>query len=722
MADISAISTEELQRMRQTSSIQNISTEDLRAMQVQQAETTDMLISQLRGKLPSPGQIIPGLAVMGERAKQEAIERRSAFVELEKQGSTRRQLELTLATQKRLKDIEGLRIGKTIGGTVVGLLAGQLVPGPADEAFLLRTAISALGAGGGGAAGEAIQTGLEEKRLIGKREALNAFASEAGFEGGGRLGFKGFALIASPFIKRIVPEAASLVDDFAKVGGTFSPTELDNRFTLRIGEAFSRGSFGAEKIFQDFEEKQGKAVVSFARNIIDSIGQGVARQTPEEIGEVFAAGITRPGGRIFNIFDELVDPLYKRVDELAQGSIAGFRQIGKPGRIVRGAKGKFIPAKQLQQIRLTPKVSTKSLKSFAAKQLATDKRLNRQFLSPIGRSKLENIIGLSDDLSFSDMRTLRSSFLRDARKLARDVDQSQGIIKQLAGITDNAIFDPAAAKGLNPEALKLLRNTNALYKAGQQGIKTTFSETLAKRLLRKPSSVVKEVFPSNNPKAIRLLRKSLLEPISGMKSAEGKALWNQLRITWLADAVEQATKEGVAKPRVFDNILRKLGKEGLEEIFPEKEVANNVRKIQTLFATAGKAPPKGASLFSRGTQLGGLALMYNSGKKGDVIGFTAGATLALGPMAFARLATTPGGVKFLTAGFRLKPGAAALVPFAARATKLLVDLDKKTDRQRVRTLKLQEARRNAIRRRKAFQSLPPGIQRSPRFRGLAGRQ
>lgn len=670
-------------------SIQSIPTQELLGMQSQQPDTT-ALVSQLRGRLPAPSQFIPNLATMGETARQEAIQRQSAFEQLERQGGTREQIQLALDAERRLKSIEGLRIGKTIGGTAAGLLAGQLIPGPADEAFLLRTAISALGAGGGGAAGEAIQVGLEEKRLIGKREALNAFASEAAFEAGGRVGFKGLTAIASPFIKRTVPEAASLVDDFAKVGGSFSPTELDDRFTLRVSEAFARGSFGAEKIFQEFEEKQGKAVVSFAQNIVDSIGEGVARQTPEEIGEVFAQGITRPGGRIFNIFDELIDPLYKQVDELAK--------VGK----------------------VAPKVSTNSLKSFATKQLATDKRLNGQFLSPIGRNKLQKIIGMGDDLSFSDMRTLRSSFLRDARKLARDVDQSQSIIKQLAGITDKAIFDPAASKGLNPEALRLLRNTNALYRSGQEGIKTTFSETLAKRLLRNPSNVVKEAFPNNNPKAIRLLRKSLTEPIGGIKSPEGSALWNQLRQTWLADAVEQATKEGVAKPKVFDNILRKLGPKAFAEMFPEKQIAGNVRKIQSLFSIAGKAPPRGVSLFSRGAQLGGLALMYDSGKEGDAIGFTAGATLAIGPMAFARLATTPGGVKFLTSGFRLKPGAEALGSFAARATKRLVDLDKKNDKQRLKGLRLQEARsRQAAQERTRFKTFVEDV-RTRRF-GVTGR-
>ena len=146
------------------------------------------------------------------------------------------------------------------------------------------------------------------------------------------------------------------------------------------------------------------------------------------------------------------------------------------------------------------------MKGIARKQLANDNKLNEQFLSAIGRNKLQRVLGLNDKISFSDMRLLRSSYLKDVRKLARDVDQSQNIIKQLASITDDAIFDPKAAQGLNPEALNLLRNTNALYKAGKKGIEETFSESLAKRLLKNQSRIVKEIFPNNIPKAVRLLR------------------------------------------------------------------------------------------------------------------------------------------------------------------------------------------------------------------------
>ena len=165
----------------------------------------------------------------------------------------------------------------------------------------------------------------------------------------------------------------------------------------------------------------------------------------------------------------------------------------------------------------------------------------------------------------------------------------------------------------------------------------------------------------------------------------------------MADIVDEATKEGVAKSKVLNNLIRKLGDKSLREMFPEKEIITRVRKIPTLFEIAGKTPPSGASLFSRGAQLGGLAMMYQSGKEGDFIGFTAGATLAIGPLAFAKLATTPKGVKFLTAGFRLKPGASGLVPNAVRMIRLLRSINEKDNRQRQTKLRRQLRQRRQAR-------------------------
>lgn len=714
MADISTISTEELLKMRQTQptgSIQDIPTEQLlqfqqQRQQSQQDQRVSQLLDQLGGRLPGRDPV-PVAAFPGPAEEK----RRRAFQELIALDFTPKQIELTVQAQRMLG---GPRIGRPAGGIAGALgataIAGRFIPGPIDDAAIMIGLIAAGGAGIGGVAGEAAQTGIEEKRLIGKREALKAFAIEAGTELGGRGLVRAGKFVAGPLIRKIVPEAAALVDDFAKVGGTFSPTELDRRFTLRIGEAFSRGGFGAREIFQEFEERQGKAALVFANNIIDALGEGIARQPIREIGEEFAKGITKPGGRVFNMLDDLFDPLYLQLDDLVKESTFGFRQIRKGGEAVRGVTGRFIPAKELQRIRTGAGVSTKSLKAFAKKTKDQNKRLvaiakrtgkDLPLLSPAGKKAVRDIDNLPETLRHIDYRAFRTKILKESRKLNRDLDVSESMVKQISSITRKELLDPANVSNTSVEARQLHANISNLYSSTQTILENEFSEKLAKRLVKNPSSILKEIIPTGNPDGMEILRKSLVEPIQGIPSAEGKALWNQIRQAWLADVVDQATKEGVVNPRLYNNLLRKMGRPAFNEMFPEPAVRQSVDKIQNLFTIVGKAPPTGASLFSRGAQTLGVVKMWQGAKAADFIGITHGGLLAIGPLAFAKLATTPRGVKLLTVGFKIKPGAKRLVPNAVRIVRLLREINKKENRQREAfELRKSALTRQAMRRRR----------------------
>ena len=102
--------------------------------------------------------------------------------------------------------------------------------------------------------------------------------------------------------------------------------------------------------------------------------------------------------------------------------------------------------------------------------------------------------------------------------------------------------------------------------------------------------------------------------------------------------------------------------------------------------------------------------MYRSGKEGDFIGFTAGGILAIGPLAFAKLATSQRGVKFLTAGFKIKPGASGLVPNAVRMVRLLEEINRKELRQR--------NKKALTRRKQRFTESVPTLRQ---LRGFGGR-
>ncbi|KKK97992.1 hypothetical protein LCGC14_2647200, partial [marine sediment metagenome] len=159
LENISASPQAQPQRLEQAQPIRltNIQPQEPDSQEVD----TEALFSQLGGRLPASSRAIalqatgkipqninipiPNLAVMGEQRKQEEIARRDAFAGLIKGGSTIPQLDLSLKIENLLKKKEGVRVGKFIGGTAGGLLAGQLIPGPVDELLLLKAATAALG-------------------------------------------------------------------------------------------------------------------------------------------------------------------------------------------------------------------------------------------------------------------------------------------------------------------------------------------------------------------------------------------------------------------------------------------------------------------------------------------------------------------------------------------------------------------------------------------------
>ena len=395
---------------------------------------------------------------------------------------------------------------------------------------------------------------------------------------------------------------------------------------------------------------------------------------------------------------------------MVKESTFAFRQIRKGGVAIRGVSGRFIPAKELQRIRTGAGVSTKSLKAFAQRIKDQNKRLvavakrtgrDLPLLSPAGKKVLKDIDNLPKTLKHIDYRAFRTRVLKESRKLNRDLDVSESMVKEVSSITRKELLDPSTVSNTSVEARRLHANISKLYASSQEILEKEFSEKLAKRLVTNPSSILKEIIPVGNPTGMEILRKSLVEPIQGIPSAEGKALWNQIRQAWLADIVEQATKEGVVNPRVYNNLLRKMGRPAFEEMFPEPVIRQSVDKVQDLFTLVGKAPPVGASLFSRGAQTLGVVKMWQGAKAADFIGITAGGLLTIGPLAFAKLATTPKGIKFLTAGLKIKPGATGFIPNAVRMVRLLREMKKKENQQR-KAFELRKAAltRQSMRRRR----------------------
>lgn len=680
--------------------------QEVQRNQFQQNTIDANLIGQLGGRLSTfeqlgiqRGQPRTGTALqrlqpdprfMTPRQRLEELNRRKAELELLRRGKTPEQLQFVLDVNKKLETPS--TAGRTAGG-IAGAIATpfafNLIPGFAalpEEVITIPMAIikaaktiaPIVGAGLGGGLGEMAQTRIEEGRWLRKQEFLAAFGKEAAFEAGGRAAVRSFKFAFSPFIKQTIPEAADVIQEFAKVGGVLPPTQLDRRFSLSVAEEIARGGFGGKQIFADLGEKSGRAFAVYSDQLLDRMAGGVSRLGNEQLGREFAEGITRPNGKVFQMLDDLFDPLYNQIDELTRGGVVNVitpeettsRILKATGEPFTGTTFRAIPERPLAAT-----VRTDEIISFAKKQLAIDDRLKGLFLSPTGRTLFEKAKTLPKKLSFGDIRKLRSSFMRSTRKLARDVDESQGMIKQISKITNDVVRDPASASGLTPEARKLWENTSRLYEVAQTGLKETFPEQLGQRLSKNPSSVTKELF--QNSKAIRNLRRSLIEPISGRPSKEGTRQWLQLRTAWFADAVENATRGDIIKPTLFESSLRRMGKAAIKEMIPDAEGKKQLQTIRNLLKAMSKKPEGGASLFIRGGQVGGLFMIYNGTKEGDWLQVSTGGALVSGPFFFAKMAKHPLGSRLIASGIKLKPGSTSLVPITARLVNLARQIDRK---------------------------------------------
>lgn len=713
------------------------------------------LIQDLAGRrtfqpvLPRPSD-----PTKARKVELQELKRRRADLLLQKQGKTPEQIQFVLDVNKKTKRPSTLgRTAGGIGGAIAATAALNLIPGfavlPEEFVtfpfFLLKTAKTIapiVGAGIGGGLGESVQINLEEKRRITKREFVNASLKEAAFEGGGRTFVRAGKFAFSPFIKQTVPEAAEITAAYGKAALALSPAQMDARLSLSIVDEIAKGGFGGKEVLAEAGRKSGMMGRVVAHNILDDMAGGFARMGKEQLGQELSEGFTRPTGFVYRQLDDIVNGLYKRFDELTESQmkrIIGTVEIpvlDKFGKPVLGKLGKPVTKKVRRVIdqRLVGKLSPgfEELEQFVPAGVST-RKLKRFWIDVLKKNRLalkpgrkgaftltsaaikegeSTIRDLANIVPHKTMRNIRSRVLRDIRKLHRDVGQDEALIKRFEQITFDTLTDPSTVKGAPKEVQALFNNTRELYKSLRGSVETRFPEQVAKRLTKNPSSVIKEFFQQANPKGIREFRQSLIEPIKGIKSAEGERLWLQLRTAWFADAVEKATRDGVIKPSVYETALRTMTPEAVAEMIPDAAGKAQSRLIGRLLTAMSKKPSSGASLFIRSGQVGGLFMIYNGTKEGDFLMVAGGGALVAGPRFFAKMAAHPLGRKLLTSGIELKPGSTSLVPITAR----LVNLARQIDREDVKIGQKEVALRRV---RKAQQTIPPSQQF--RLRGLRTR-
>jgi hypothetical protein len=589
-------------------------------------------------------------------------------------------------------------IGQNIGGIAGSIALTKAIPGPVDDAVLLGRLLytplkAAIGAGIGGAMGKAAQVDITENRRPNWRELLGAGLEEAAYEAGGRYAVLGGKSLLQPIVKKPVSEAMQLIQRYGEEAIRLPPDALDKRLSVRLSAAISKGSFGATDVWEGLEESGQKGIKSIAYTLRDEMLKGAENLPPEKVAQIFAKGITEPDGIVLKQLDDLFEPLYKQVDELTQARTINITKpiLSNTGEIT----GQKIVGRQV----LGARVSTKPLKDLVKGELAINERIMKigaqkgPYLTPEGLRMSDEILGLGDEISFGDMRKLRSKWLERSRDLARDSGVSSAYAKRIAGAANEIILDPKYAKGLTPEARRLVENTNRLYKETMTVMGEDFPERLAKSMLDKPASAISRLVPNRDPEYLKTLRATLTEPISGKKSLEGERLWNQIRSAWFEDVIDKSTKEGGFSKVAYYNAMNKMGDDALNVMYnpAERQAMNDVYEYSKLLH---RTSAMGTPLFTKGIQIGGAVTMYQGAKEGNTVMFLAGGFLAIGPVAYAKLAVNPKTAKLLIAGIRLKPGSSELIPATIRIINALrkIDMDEMTIEQKIQKEKQEKIR------------------------------
>ena len=378
---------------------------------------------------------------------------------------------------------------KTLGllptafGAAGGLLAGGagLETGPAD------IAVAGGGAALGGALGESIRQGVEEKvhpyePKMTPKQALAGIGEQAAIQGGnevlGRAGAKATAPLAKYFGDTAVLSA--------RTGVPLLPSEAAGKAPSYI-EKFLKGSVLTSARMERFRALQNAQTQSEVQRIADGISR--FHGTSEDLGDLVQKGIdlhTRE-------FRATQNALYDAIGaDVGEQTVKIPIHTQEPTGLVDPAGNPIMRTVTTYKDKQVDKVmpSTIELKKFAADEL---KKLDQaeQILDPNllsqSRRMLETIIDAPDNITYKAMASARSDALAKARELDQALAGKQaGLAKKMANLFDESMMDGAEKSGI-PGLVDKIRAANA-YTANEHRM---FEQVLVKRIVdtKKPEAI-----------------------------------------------------------------------------------------------------------------------------------------------------------------------------------------------------------------------------------------
>lgn len=390
--------------------------------------------------------------------------------------------------------------GQEIGGLIGGI--GGLIAG-APGGPLASAGLGTLGAGMGGAAGEAIEQFVRGEPMSGNRLAQAGF-EEAAWDAAGNLVLKGaaktmrFGADKLGFTKKDIPDANKAANDFLTKYGSSLP--LAARTGSSMDDAIE-GFVYTPATFDIFKKKQQEisdALQTGQKDLLTSF-----TKTPEfEQALRSGSSAQKASGEVLQNFikqgeqtlSEAVDPIYKGIfkDTDSRVSMFGVRQwaqkeLSDPAKLTAGQRSIL---KEIDT--LPPQVDVNLIHQLRSRWLAEN------------RDKYSNALGSEKD------------------------SRASATISELIDKLDGAM-DFAANRTLNPQTLAEYKRVTKTYREGIQGLQT---EAIQQAMSKNPEEVGAFLFASGKETPIAQLYKSVAAAGTLSKKSSQEVL-DSLRVGYL---------------------------------------------------------------------------------------------------------------------------------------------------------------------------------------------
>ncbi len=687
----------------------------------------DEKFARLRGTLPSdkPSQgqrrfRVKGVPQDSLVSHQEAL-RKQAFDDLIADGHSIEDITSALAFQEATKAPS--RAFQTLGTVAMGLIAGQAIAGPFDEALglgiglrklttgqrVLRGAARAGIEGLGGVAGHGIDVAIDPDRDFTLKNATGVFAQETALSGATEFLSPIGKTIIGGSKRTLIPGAEKLSEGLAKKGRELGVKNVelvasqatDNRI-IRQFESFAEGGILDPGLVQSRVKRQAKVAGELIKDSIDEIAP-LTRQMSERDLNIFIKDVVESRGNAQSLyvgrkFDEtkkligegkVVDlgesgvGAAKIIDETEQALNIGRTPASSHVSTALEAGPDFVPTR-VSENRFSMNIGRRKVFGAPEEMLArreTDlaNRVQKGVMTQeqaatelerFTRSMIDLPVGdeaarLVDWDTGADMLSRIKRALRVAEDPLSANPQAVGELKRLTRVVHRGMEQAARENG-GLKAVQSWQNARALYAAKEDLFGAQWIKKLVKELPNKPGGT-KAIFESEEN--VRQARKMM-----------GPGNFQVVKRAWMETVAREASLANATKSKISGGLSEPLGRHILNTLdamdpgtLKQAYSATELKTIRDAALTMDlvqASPGAGVSLkYLQGVAIAGAATSlftnFEDTPAGGIIDPLAKGVL-IGPAVLSLLLTRKSFNDLLKAGLKAPKGSRLAINLQAR--------------------------------------------------------